>query len=83
MWATSDFFPALGVGDPRECRGDVALPPSSGPREGRGEVATSDFVPLCRAVLKETDLFFVKVGLGTRNLRFVAWPLELGLGGER
>ena len=35
LWATSDFSPALGVGDPRECRGDVALLPSFGPRKGR------------------------------------------------
>ena len=35
LWATSDFLPALGIGDPRECRGDIALPPSSGPQEGR------------------------------------------------
>ena len=25
------LLPALGVGDPRECRGDVAFPPSFGP----------------------------------------------------
>ena len=80
LWLTSDFFPALGIGDPRECRGDVALRLSSSPREGRGEVATSDFVPLCKAVLKEPDFFFLKVRLGTRNPCFVAWPLELGLG---
>ena len=42
LWATSDFFAALGVGDPRECTGDIALPLSSGPLEGRGEVTTSD-----------------------------------------
>ena len=35
VWATSDFFPALGAGDLRECRGGVALLPSSGPRAGR------------------------------------------------
>ena len=29
LWATSDGSPALGVGGPRECSGDVALPPSS------------------------------------------------------
>ena len=26
--ATSDFLPALGVGDPRECRGSIVIPPS-------------------------------------------------------
>ena len=29
--ATSDFVPVLGVGDPRECKGYVAIPPSFGP----------------------------------------------------
>ena len=42
--ATSDFIPAVGVGDPQECRGYIAIPPSFGPREGRGEAANSDFV---------------------------------------
>ena len=32
--------------------GDVALPPSLGPREGMGEVAFSDFVPLCWGFLR-------------------------------
>ena len=32
------------IGDPRECRGSVAIPPSFGPLEGRGEVANSDFL---------------------------------------
>ena len=31
LWAISDFFPALGVGHPRECRGDEALQLSFGP----------------------------------------------------
>ena len=31
--ATSDFIPTLGNGDPQECTGDVAFPPSCGPRE--------------------------------------------------
>ena len=39
-----DFVPL--VGNPRECRGYVAFPPIFGPREGRGEAANSDFVPL-------------------------------------
>ena len=51
-----------------------------GPREGRGEVASCDFVPLCKVVLQEPDFLFVKVRLGTLNPRFVALPLELGLG---
>ena len=46
MVATSDFIPALGVGDPRRCRGYVAIPPSFGRGERRGEVASSDFVPI-------------------------------------
>ena len=33
------------VGDPRECMGYVAFPPTFGPREGRGEAANSYFVP--------------------------------------
>ena len=40
----SDFVPLFG--DPRECRGYVALLPTGGPREGRGEATTCDFVPL-------------------------------------
>ena len=43
--ANSDFLPALGVGDPRECRVYVAIPPSLDPLEGRGEVANADFLP--------------------------------------
>ena len=39
------LFPSPSVVDPRERRGDIAL--LLGPREGRGEAATSDFVPLC------------------------------------
>ena len=31
--ATSDIFPALGVGDPLECGGYVATLPFSGPPE--------------------------------------------------
>ena len=34
-----------GALDPRECSGYIALLPSFGPREGKDEVATSDFVP--------------------------------------
>ena len=30
------FFPTLGVGDPQECRGDIALPPSSRPPRLQG-----------------------------------------------
>ena len=41
--ATSDFVPALGVGDPRECRGYVAIPPIVGPGEGTSEGTTFDF----------------------------------------
>ena len=47
--ATSDFVPF--VGDPRERRGYVAIPPTLGPREGRGDVATSDFVPFAIATV--------------------------------
>ena len=36
LWATSDFVAALGVWDLRECRGDVALPPSFGPPRKQG-----------------------------------------------
>ena len=43
--ATYDFVSALGVGDPRECRGYVAIPAIVGPGEGTCEVATSDFIP--------------------------------------
>ena len=35
--------PLLGS---RERRGDVAFPPTCGPREGRGEAANSNFVPI-------------------------------------
>ena len=35
------------VGDPRERRDDIALPPSFGPPRRRGGAANSDFVPLC------------------------------------
>ena len=71
------FSPRLG---PLENAGVTQhFRPPLAPREGKGEVATSDFVPLCRVVLKEPD-FFVKVRLGTRNSRFVVWPLELRLG---
>ena len=75
LWATSDFFSALGVGDPRECRGDVALPPSSGPSEGR----VSHFW-FCPPLQGGPEVFFVKGRSGTHNPRFVVWPLELGLG---
>ena len=34
--ATSDFVPGLGVGDPRECRGYVEIPPSIGPPRRHG-----------------------------------------------
>ena len=43
--ATYDFVSALGVGDPRECRGYVAIPPIVGPGEGTSEGTTFDFVP--------------------------------------
>ena len=35
-WPMLDFVPALGVGDPRECRGYVATPPSIGPPRRHG-----------------------------------------------
>ena len=44
--ATSLFVPFSG--DPREQNGNVAFPPTCGPREGTGEVAISDFVPFSR-----------------------------------
>ena len=53
---TSDFVPF--VGDPRECRGDVAFPPSLGPQPS--------------GAIEETGTIL--------NPRFVAWPLDLGLG---
>ena len=34
--ATSDFVPVLGVGDPRECKGRVAIPPTCGPPRRQG-----------------------------------------------
>ena len=40
--AIFDFVPLFG--DPRECRGDVAIPPICGPPRRQGEVATSDFL---------------------------------------
>ena len=49
-------------GDPRECRAYEQfrrLTSNSalfGPREGRGEVATSDFVPLCWGCLRTQGL---------------------------
>ena len=33
-WRILEFFRALGVGDPRECRGYVEIPPSFGPLRG-------------------------------------------------
>ena len=42
--SNSDFLCALGVGDPRECRGYVAIPPSFGPLTSarrKSELATS------------------------------------------
>ena len=70
--------------------------PLLGPREGKGETATSDFAPLCwgsprmQFCLRLSFLFFfllpcfvawpLQLGLGTLNPRFVAWPLQLGLG---
>ena len=38
------FYFSTCFGDPRECRGYVAIPPTCGPPEGRGEATTSDFV---------------------------------------
>ena len=39
-----------------ECRGDVTFPPSFGPSDGRGEAATSVFVPLCLGTPKNAGV---------------------------
>ena len=45
-----DFVHALGVGDPRECRGDVAFVPPLGFREGGGELAISNILIFCLGI---------------------------------
>ena len=71
--------------DPRECRGDVAFPPSFGPLEFGLGTRNPRFVawPLELGLGTHNPRFVVwplELGLGTLNPRFVVWPLELGLG---
>ena len=74
------FSPCLALGTPENAGVTQHFGSLLGPREGRGEVAMFDFVPVCRAFVREPDFFFLKLWFRTRNPRFVAWPLELGLG---
>ena len=73
------------VGDPRECRGDVAFSPSFGPLELGLGTCNPRFIawPLELGLGTLNPRFVVwplELGSGTRNPHFVAWPLELGLG---
>ena len=54
---TSDFSPALGVGDPENAGVTKHFRPLLAPGEGKGEEATSDFVPFAGRSLRN-QIFF-------------------------
>ena len=56
------FSPHLALGTPQNAGVALHFRPLLGPREGRGEVATSDFVPLCMASLRTQIFFWLKLG---------------------
>ena len=78
--ATSEFFPALGVGDPRECRNQIFFLVKV--RLGtRSPPFVAWAVELVLGTLNPCFIAWpLELGLGTLNPRFVAWPLELGTG---
>ena len=75
--AISDFVPALGVGDPWECRGYVAIPPCFGPQ--RRHVLGGQFLILSPRLALGTPRM---KGLRSKSALFwgpekahVRWPL--------
>ena len=72
------FSPRLALGTPENAGVTWHFHSLLGPREGRGEVATSDFVPLCGTVLKEPDFFLSRLGLGGAIHALLRGPLSWG-----
>ena len=70
------FFPRLALGTPKNARVTQHFCPLLAPE--KAGLATADFVPLCRAVLKDPDFSLLRLGWGLTIHALLRGPSSWG-----